>query len=248
MNNIFNPSPCLSKQQVEAYVKGELQENAIFSVENHLLDCPLCACAIEGYTAIDTPNHYHQLDQIDTLLQKQTKVTRIKRFTIRHIAAAAAILIALGFSSYFYAQNIKPDRLYADYHKVLETDAIFRGHSNASTFNSHINNAFTNYNTAHFKASLIHFERAIKQDPHNVTVLLYAGIAYNEAEQYPQAIDCLEKVRINSPIYFEESTWYLALIHLKQRKVTTARTLLQELAKIPDGYYTSKVRTLLNDL
>ena len=49
LNDLFDAKSCLTEAEIEGYVKGELSGEMRFRVENHLLDCPLCADAVEGF-------------------------------------------------------------------------------------------------------------------------------------------------------------------------------------------------------
>ena len=52
--NIFMPSQCLAGEEVKAYLDGSISEEGRRRVENHLLDCPLCSDAVEGFELVDT--------------------------------------------------------------------------------------------------------------------------------------------------------------------------------------------------
>ncbi len=49
MKTLLHPKKCLTYKMLQAYYSSELPVEKRFEVENHLLDCPLCSDALEGY-------------------------------------------------------------------------------------------------------------------------------------------------------------------------------------------------------
>ena len=48
---VFQPLKCLDENDIRLYLSGEVDQSARYRIENHLLDCPLCEEAVEGYAA-----------------------------------------------------------------------------------------------------------------------------------------------------------------------------------------------------
>lgn len=53
MKPIFQIHQCLSEENIKGYLTNRLSEEERFRVENHLLDCPLCSDAVDGYAAME---------------------------------------------------------------------------------------------------------------------------------------------------------------------------------------------------
>jgi TolA-binding protein len=52
---MFSPTEHLTQDQIRAYLANELDGSELRAVEVHLVDCELCADAIEGYSLMDDP-------------------------------------------------------------------------------------------------------------------------------------------------------------------------------------------------
>jgi len=66
-----------------------------------------------------------------------------------------------------------------------------------------------------------------------------------ESGYYQKAQNFFNKTRINSPAYFEDATWYLAMTHLKQEQTSKTIVLLKELLDDKKGFYYSKSAKLI---
>mgnify|MGYP006299637873 CR=1 FL=1 len=49
METLFESTPCLTDADIRKYVGQDLNPEDRFRVENHLLDCPLCSEALDGF-------------------------------------------------------------------------------------------------------------------------------------------------------------------------------------------------------
>lgn len=90
--------PCLTEEQLQAYLDGRLLPAAQYAVERHILDCPFCADALEGWQKVG--DRAKVAAQVMTApltkpaFEEENKVIPIKRRTMSiWIMTAAAVLI-----------------------------------------------------------------------------------------------------------------------------------------------------------
>jgi len=100
----FPPSvaePHLSVDKLYRYMEGKLPAAATHEVEQHLLDCDLCAEALEGLSLVPQSEAEHALFDINRYVRKRSirpqKNTILR--DIRNWGLIAAILFLLIFSA-----------------------------------------------------------------------------------------------------------------------------------------------------
>ena len=69
---VFQPMKCLSQDEIRLYLIGELDESSRYRVENHLLDCPLCSDAVEGFAENYNFDKDEQLDELKKAISKKS--------------------------------------------------------------------------------------------------------------------------------------------------------------------------------
>lgn len=95
MDTLFKQrGACLSYDELLQYKRGTIDDEQKNVIENHLLDCPLCADAVEGVSALESGECIEPvLDEVkEQLLQKhfhskQSKNGRIYKLWIYRILA-----------------------------------------------------------------------------------------------------------------------------------------------------------------
>ncbi|MFH0866751.1 MAG: hypothetical protein V1904_11190 [Bacteroidota bacterium] len=114
LNNIFSETDCLSSGILIAYAEGRLEADEKHLVEKHLLDCQLCADALEGISSLkDKSKLKTSLAEISEKIDRYSKgrKTRIIHFDFRmRMAAAAVLLVFVGVTFLFRYYLIKQDR------------------------------------------------------------------------------------------------------------------------------------------
>ncbi len=253
--NIFQKRNCLTAKELQDYLQGKIESEKLHNIECHLLDCPLCATAIQGWE--ETP--FTQQDE--TIIQRlTTNVTTQptsentkslekpspKILTMNRIAAAILLLI-IPVAAFWYWHNTSQERMFSQNFETLTIDKTTRG-ENLVNENPLLKNAMESYNAGHYKASVSKFENYFELDEENSEAMLYAGIAALEAGYHQKAEDFLSTVRINSERYYDEATWYLAMTALKKGDNTETLLLLDELLDDKTGYYFQKATDLKANL
>ena len=98
MKKIFQATTCLSQEEMIQYANGEIAAERRYKIENHLLDCPLCKDALEGFTSIsktesDLSDLYDRIDSKSPLTAKSP----VKRMIPwNRIAAGILFLLTIG--------------------------------------------------------------------------------------------------------------------------------------------------------
>ena len=109
-NLIFQSNGCLSEEELQLYLSGDLDDSTRFRVENHLLDCPLCSEAVEGFENANDADINIELENLKKTIDLKSNATsgssRASVFTLNRIAAAILfLLIGSSVIIYFNAQK-----------------------------------------------------------------------------------------------------------------------------------------------
>jgi TolA-binding protein len=114
LNNIFSETDCLSAEILIAYAGDRLKADEKYLVEKHLLDCALCADALEGISSLkDKSKLKPALDDISKRIDSysQGRKPKIIYFNFKMRMAVAAVLIAMvGITFLFRDILIKQDK------------------------------------------------------------------------------------------------------------------------------------------
>jgi anti-sigma factor RsiW len=118
MKPIFQAHTCLSEQDIRKYLDGQLDAAARHRVENHLLDCPLCEDALEGYELMRqaTPKPVAQSQPL--------RAVRGGRLSLVRIAASLLFVIASVLIYYFVFTTPNPENLYQAYYEPYESEMM----------------------------------------------------------------------------------------------------------------------------
>lgn len=56
MKKILNQPPCLNEQDIKQYLEEQLNDDAHYRTESHLIDCSTCREATEAYASTHHPD------------------------------------------------------------------------------------------------------------------------------------------------------------------------------------------------
>ncbi len=247
----LNQSSCLSMEEIQDYLTNRADDALRFRVEDHLLDCPLCAAAMEGYSAniAQAPDSINQeLEALRARMQErlQEEVPAPRIVIWNRVAAAAMIALALG-AAWMYWHHTEHERLYAGVFRPMESDLLsLRGEADAVPAEKAA--PLRLYDAGRFEEALPLFVQYLEAQPADFYTALYGGIAAVEAEQYELAQTWLENVRFNAPEYYAEATWYLALAHLRAGERKECMALLEELQEAKDADWAEQAANLLKKM
>ncbi len=256
MNKILNNTSCLTTEQIRAYLREDLNEDQHFDVENHLLDCPLCTDAVEGFA-----NNYNLLDELpelDFLGAKEAIITPtptvIKQLPARKNwamrIAASLLLLSIPIGGYLYWQSNETERILAA--NFVEEDnpliGALRSGDNSLITNTELQNGLNAYQNKQYNVSLEILTSVLNTDPESVLANYYCGMAAAKLENWPVAEKQLKITRINAPDYFDEATWQLIATYLSQDKLTEAKELLYEVVENDKSHYQRRALEVLKKL
>ncbi len=252
--HIFNTSTCLRKEELDAYTHGKLSSSERYRVENHLLDCPLCTEAVEGFQQATSPAA-RQLESFSAFKKKlprpsQGVIHKLEPRPQLRLALAFAALLIVGLVAYLALfQSPSSNKLYKEYYSFYENDIplSLRSTDSAQLLSPALEQALNSYSTRQFVSSIPNFERALEEDPDNVSARFFAGLAYLEAGQPEMAAAHLEKVSHQSSSYSQKAEWYLILTHLNMGEKDKAKSLLEEYVK-HGSFKTKEAAALLSRL
>ena len=256
MRKIFEPTDHLTVDNIQRYLRKEMNSKEQFRVENHLLDCALCDDAVEGYantyTASDPAPALATLDlRITQRLEKTAPIVKDlsphRNRWLYRAAAVGALLIA-SLAALLYWQNSSESRLYSQHYVPLEAGEYGVKRSNSAEVSPNFEKAFYYYGTENYTSAIAFFEDHLAAYPDDATAQLYAGVSYLQQNTLPKAINHLKAARVNSKKHFTKATWYLALAYLKAGEKTKAQRLLTELQNSEDLHYKGRAGEMLGKL
>lgn len=248
VKELFQNQECLTAKQVQTYLQNKMEATEVHQVESHMLDCPLCAAAVEGLEAssftVEDQERLQKLESTFLSPKKETPVRKLNtnRFLLNRIAASILFLL-IPMAAFLYWNNTTLSRSYSAHYEALSYDNSTRG-ALSSKADPMLKNAMESYSNKHYEASVEQFEKYFEKENENAQAKLYAGIAALESGYYTKAEDFLATVRINNERYFDEATWYLAMTHLKQENKAETLVLLDELLQDEKGFYYQKASNL----
>jgi len=251
MKKIFQTTQCLSKEVLERYAKGAITGDLRFQVENHLLDCPLCNTAVEGFAVVDSDTTilFNEIfEEIDTKTTNPSQIdTRPNRqIPWNNIAAGLFFLITLG-AAFWYFQGSQADRSYLAYFETQDKNLIARS-IDEGNLSADLQPGLSLFNNGELHASLSFFEDYLKLKPESSIAAYYAGMSALELGELGRAFSFLLSARLNDEQLYDLTTWGLVRIHLEREEQAEAILLLEELTKAEDSYIKDNAMSLLKEL
>jgi tetratricopeptide (TPR) repeat protein len=245
MESLFQSHDCLSEADIQAYLSGALSQAELFRLENHLLDCPLCEDAVEGFALIQVPK----------ILEEDAPVVR--RLPWLRIAAGFLILLSASLFTWNILKNQAPgnEQLYAANFESYASEVNLQIRSlqpgemaPVDDTRQAFNRAMEAYNAEDFQVSLVAFDEYLTDRPQDALALFYLGMAYLELDQPALAVGPLRQTREADTLYYEEATWYLALAHIKLDNSSQALVELKKLLDLPESRYHKRAKILISKL
>lgn len=97
--DMFEPSGCLTREAFEALVNHQLPAEAKALADEHIVSCPFCADALEGF-ASQTSDFYELMDRTDDgfadLIARVQSKSHYRRVLLVTLSTAASILMFVG--------------------------------------------------------------------------------------------------------------------------------------------------------
>ena len=255
MKNIFQPTKCLTIEQIEGYLKEKSSEEERYQIENHLIDCELCTDALEGYA-----NHFNveeailpleefklTLDKSPIQKEAEVKTLPVRRFRFSQIAATLLMLV-VSTAVFMYWQANEND--YSQYHYLAGDELIgfLRTGTLSSSENPNILKGVTYFDLKDYDKSLHFFEEELSENPEDPLATFLAGKAALKSGDLDKAENYMTLCRFNHQQFYEESTWHLIILNLQTGKEKVAKELLSDLEKLEGGVFEEEVKKLKKKL
>ena len=235
LQHIYRPSKCLAEAEIKGYLAGSIKAEGKRRVENHLLDCPLCSDAVEGFEQLGaTHPQFHLLEDFSTLTQKLAPQEggKIRRLTPGKVLLRAAAAVVILLVSYFtLLQSPSGDQLYSQFYSSYQNDIPLdmRNGGEVSTLNPVFEGALKHYASGRFAESLPLFEEALRSEADSDAIRFYAGMAALETNQFEKASGFFASFKNHQGGYAQKAHWYQALVAIKLGDKETAKNILDGL-------------------
>jgi len=245
MNSIFQKRICLTQREVRLYLRDELSDDQRYEVENHLLDCELCAGAIEGYA--QNPDEGLWEEDVRQLQSKVHLSARNPYLAWANRAAAAVLMLIIGYAAFRYWDASQPERLFAAFFEPAPNAYITlrgTGAEAAAAFPEELKKALEYYEAGAFGLSLPHFSHYLREHPEDSRALFLAASAQLEAGQPEKAEQYLLQLEVLGESFQGQAPWHLALAYLRQGKMAEARRQLEKILATPSSPFLPQAREL----
>lgn len=229
MKSFFTKRSCLSRQEIKQYVRGGHTGPQAHRIERHLLECPLCASAVEGYESTG----FTEADETALEAIRQPPFLRRRRMiSQRRINwVAAAVLLALGtLALWQYQAATRHQRLFAQYFQAAQPTYLnFRGASGTSPFagNPDFKAAAQLYQAGSYAESITFFERSMEAHPQDTQIQYLFANALLGAWKPARAKSILQQLQGRTD-EAQDVSWYLALAHLQKAETDSTVAILKQ--------------------
>ena len=112
LKRIFQRGNCLSLENMRSYNEGKLSAKATHEIEKHLLECTLCASAIEGLSK----TRINDVTKVSSNINKRLAVYMntppttpiLSRFGVAMIVSS--LVLVIGFTTWFLTRDAEPEK------------------------------------------------------------------------------------------------------------------------------------------
>lgn len=255
--HIFDETEHLTEAQMQAYLEGGLTPDEVNAIEAHLIDCDLCAGAIEGLIGIDGI----ELDDIENRInarvdelaaapveEETAKViefsgrtqaepaaaipARRSPFRWMGIAASIMLLAVVGFWMFSPKAGFDPD---------LQGGANYLSSTRRGGDGNGLSKALALYRSEKYDDAAQMLQNEQTEDGRYLLGLSYLG-----ADQPNKAVEVLEG--LDSTQKQEPVEWYLAYAYLKNGQKDKAVALLESIKDKPEGDYSQRATDFLKQI
>lgn len=162
----------------------------------------------------------------------QKKGNQRRFFQITGIAAAIALLLAVGYGLFFTPSDPQGifEQHFTPYYNVLNGTERSAGNVSGDL-------AMRLYEQQQYEEALVVFREAIRQHPDNTGLLFYKALSHLSVTQSDSAIAALNQV-VNEPEgqLQEPARWYLGLAYLQKGDVGQATEMFTTIKASGDSY------------
>lgn len=219
----------MSKREIKQYVRGSHTGPQAHRIERHLLECPLCATAVEGYESTG----FTEADEAALEAIRQPPFFRRKRMISRgriNWAAAAALLILSALAIWQYREATRHQQLFAQHFQAAQPNYLnFRSAARVGPFaeKPDFKTAAQLYQAGRYAESITFFERSLEAHPSDPQIQFLFANALLGAWHPDRAKPLLQELQ-GYASHAQEASWYLALAHLQSAEPDSAVAILKQ--------------------
>lgn len=231
IEDLLGETDCLTKVEIRDYVGGKLIASELHRVEVHLIECPLCADAVEGARLLSPTELAVFGDE-----PRGRMATPV--WWKYAVGMAAAVLISFGvYRLWPGAQSGLFDKHFSPYPNATP---LVRGSSTVTDMES----AMTAYEAGDYQGAYDRLHPMVEREPQDSDARFYRAMCLLALDRTEEALEDLN--RVTGPL-MEPAQWYRALAHLKLGDLERAHDLLEQMAN-GSGFYVSKARAVLSEI
>lgn len=238
---MHNDSPCPGAEELMNYKLDLLSPRDRRRIEEHLLDCPLCAQIEDHVTSPDFQLHLRSLNRrIEAAYGR--KITRKLTPQFYYYAAAAVVIVALSALTFKAFRNPYAPVFADNYQPYPNTTPITRGQGN----HADLETALMNYELGRYDEAIAGFEKLLPSDDERV--LFYLALSFVSTGQSENAITHLEKVAANIQNKLAEpAEWYTGLAYLQLNQPAKAKTIFESI-QAKQSAFSQKARQVIEQM
>jgi hypothetical protein len=167
------------------------------------------------------------LDEISKHSNK-TKSIYKNSFFITSAAACVVLIIAFSWICFYSLSNVNNQHLFGDYYSKYPVVNHFRSNTAKSENDLLLNFAFDAYESNDYIKSSEYLRQLVKADENNYMIKFYLAISEMELCNLKESeLLLLDLTKTKSHIFYEQSSWYLALLYLKQDDLEKAKEVFE---------------------
>jgi len=127
--DIFTETGCIKRDLLLRYRDGALSSGDKHEVEKHLVDCPLCSDALEGFILLTSTSSLDDVQNEVSGLVNRNAGTSFQKYWVA--AASVAAIVVLSVFTYLQFRDAKDQRI-AVSEEVVQTEPVQSNQSNES--------------------------------------------------------------------------------------------------------------------
>jgi tetratricopeptide (TPR) repeat protein len=221
-------------EQIDRFINQEMSEEEAVSFRQLLLSNRTLQQKVEEVknlsTGIAEAVLKNSLDKYHQELPPKPAIKKMGKWVPMRAAAwiAASVVFALILGWWLFIKPTKSEELYSRYYKPDPGLMTTMGISDNYVFEK----AMVEYKNGDYDKAIEGWNSLLALHPSSDTLHYFLGEAWQASKHFENAIPHLQKVlsKGDSPFY-QDASWYLGLIYLRQQETEKARDLLQRSAR-----------------
>ena len=246
-------------QEIDQYLNHELNEDELHSFETELTNNLDLAAELNLHMEVDAAilekDIFNLRDKLgDVRKEIFTEKRKERSFTLQFVksrfaisAVAASLILFISIAGLLNRSSVIDDgELYGEYFETYSATGIFR--SGSTVLDDKVNMALNEFNSKNYDEAIILFDEILSVDKTNAVGNFYAGMAYQEKNQFDKAIfSYQEVVQLKNNLFVEQAEWYTALCYIQTENKKKAYEKFKKIAD-SNSYYSEKAKAIIKKL